>query len=124
MIKKTAKHIKVTYWSMKNAVKGIRTAFKSERNFKTEIVVITLTFVAAYILDFSYIEFSIISISAFCVLGAELFNTAIEESWNKLHPDHHETVGKIKDLASGGVFLVGLGAALSGAFILINHIFV
>ena len=122
MIKKTTNHIRQTYWSMKNAYRGIGFAFKTERNLRTEIAISIVTFGYGYYLGFSYIEFAIIFLAAFTVLGAELLNTAIEESWNRLHPDHHAEVGRIKDIASGGVFLVGVGAGLAGLLIFLAHI--
>jgi diacylglycerol kinase len=42
-----------------------------------------------------------------------MLNTAIEYSWNKLHPEMHEAVGKIKDIAAGAVLLIGLFSYLS-----------
>jgi diacylglycerol kinase (ATP) len=122
MIRKTHKHIKDTMWSMSNAFRGVVFGLNSERNFRTELAIFIVTIIYALYLGFSYLEFSIVLLAGFTVLGAELLNTAIEESWNRLHPDHHEQVGKIKDLASGGVLLVGLGAGLAGLLIFIRHL--
>jgi diacylglycerol kinase len=122
MIKKTHKHIKDTMWSMKNAMHGVSFGLSSERNFRTELAVFIVTILYAFYLGFSYIEFAVVFLAGFTVLGAELLNTAIEESWNKLHPDHHEQVGKIKDLASGGVLMIGLGAAAAGLLIFARHL--
>ena len=123
MIKRTKKLIKDTLWSISNASKGIALGFKFEKNFRIEFLITFFVFLFAFILRFNYIEWSVITLAAFVVLGGELFNTAIEESWDKLHPEHHESVGKIKDLASGAVLLFGLGAAFSGALIFIKHLF-
>ncbi len=122
MIKKAHKHIKDTMWSMRNAWRGITIAFVSERNLRTEIAIFIITLFYALYLGFSYLEFAVVFLAGFVVMGAELLNTAIEESWNRLHPDHHEQVGKIKDLASGGVMLIGIGAGLSGLMIFIFHL--
>jgi diacylglycerol kinase len=122
MIRKTHKHIKDTMWSMRNAFRGVSFGLSSERNFRTELAVFIVTILYAFYLGFSYIEFAVVFLAGFTVLGAELLNTAIEESWNRLHPDHHEQVGKIKDLASGGVLLIGFGAALAGLMIFVKHL--
>ena len=123
MIKKAKKHAKETYWSMQNAMRGIWFGYGSERNFRTEIYIIFGAILLSIYLDLNYLEYSVVFLASSVVLGAELLNTAIEESWNKLHPDQHHSVGRIKDIASGGVFLVGLGAALAGSAIFIHHIF-
>lgn len=122
MIHKTRKHIKDTMWSMKNAFRGVSFGLNSERNFRTEVAIFIVTLVYALYLGFSYLEFAIVFLAGFTVLGAELLNTAIEESWNRLHPDHHAEVGKIKDLASGGVLLVGIGAGLAGLMMFVKHL--
>lgn len=123
MISKTTRHIKDSYKSITHAFRGVRYAYVSERNFRTEIVIILTVYIAAILLDFSYVEFAIITLASFSVLGAELLNTAIEESWNKLHPDHHDHVGKIKDIASAGVLCFGIGAGLSGFFVFVHRLF-
>lgn len=122
MIHRTRKHIKDTMWSIKNALRGVSFGLNSERNFRTEVAIFTVTLVYALYLGFSYLEFAVVFLAGFTVLGAELLNTAIEESWNRLHPDHHEQVGKIKDLASGGVLLIGVGAGLAGFLIFVKHL--
>ncbi len=123
MIQKAKRHIKDTMKSFRHTFSGVRYAFISERNFRNEIAIVLVVYIVAILLDFSYIEFAIISLASFGVLGAELLNTAIEESWNKLHPDHHEHVGKIKDISSAGVLAFGFGAALAGMFVFVHHIF-
>jgi diacylglycerol kinase (ATP) len=123
MIKKTHKYVRDTLWSMKNAKNGLSIGFFRERNFRTELAIFVVTVCAGVLLGFSLFELGIVLFAGFCVLGAELLNTAIEESWDKLHPEHHESVGRIKDLASGGVFLFGLGAALLGLSIFTKYLF-
>jgi diacylglycerol kinase (ATP) len=117
------KYIKDTLNSMRHAFRGVRYGYMSERNFRTEVAIVIAVYIAAVLLEFNYIEFAIITIAAFAVLGAELLNTAIEESWNKLHPDHHDHVGRIKDIASAGVLCFGLGAAFAGALVFVHHLF-
>ena len=108
---------------MQNAVRGVWLGYNSERNFRTELYIAFITLLLCVYFDLDYLEYAVVFLAVSVVLGAELLNTAIEESWNKLHPEHHHSVGKIKDIASGGVFLIGLGAALAGVSIFIHHIF-
>ena len=122
MISKTKKHIRKTVWSMQNAIRGIYFATRSERNLRIELTIFLLTIILGVYVQLSYIEFAVVFLAGCSVLGAELLNTAIEESWNKLHPDMHDSVGRIKDIASGGVFIMGFGAALAGTFIFLHHI--
>ncbi|MEN9852445.1 MAG: hypothetical protein RI996_388 [Candidatus Parcubacteria bacterium] len=123
MISKAKRHIKDSSKSIVHAFRGVRYAYVSERNLRTEIAIILVVYSAAILLDFSYIEYAIVTLASFSVLGAELLNTAIEESWNKLHPDHHDHVGKIKDIASAGVLCFGFGAGIAGLFVFVHHLF-
>jgi undecaprenol kinase len=44
------------------------------------------------------------------VLGAELFNTAIEHLADHLHPDLHPEIRIVKDCAAAAVLCAALGA--------------
>jgi diacylglycerol kinase (ATP) len=39
------------------------------------------------------------------LIAIELLNTAIEKLCDRLHPDHHEDVGYVKDLGSAAVLM-------------------
>lgn len=51
------------------------------------------------------------------VLTLEMVNTAIELSIDLLHPDRHETAGKIKDIAAGAVLVAAIAAVLIAGII-------
>lgn len=53
----------------------------------------------------SFPELSLMALAYTLVLGFELFNTALERMFERLHPEHHELVGISKDLASGAVLM-------------------
>ena len=66
-----------------------------------------LVFVAVgyYYWPLSFLELSLMALAYTLVLGFELFNTALERMFERLHPEHHELVGISKDLASGAVLM-------------------
>ncbi len=45
---------------------------------------------------------------------AEAFNTAIEDICDRICPDFDPAIGRIKDLAAGGVLVASLAAATIG----------
>ncbi len=51
------------------------------------------------------------------VLAVESLNTAIEKIADFIHPDYHEKIGFIKDIAAGAVFFAALTAIAIGLFI-------
>lgn len=53
------------------------------------------------------------------VLSIEGLNTAAEEIANFVHPDYHNKIGYIKDVAAGAVFFAAITAIVVGGFIYI-----
>jgi diacylglycerol kinase (ATP) len=57
------------------------------------------------------------------VLGIEGLNTAVEKIADFVHPDFHERIGFIKDIAAGAVFLAALTAITIGCIIYFPYLF-
>lgn len=53
---------------------------------------------------------ALITLAVVCVLAAELFNTAVEELADHLHPQEHARIKLVKDLAAAAVLIASLGA--------------
>jgi len=53
------------------------------------------------------------------VLSIEGLNTAVEKVADFIHPEFHERIGFIKDIAAGAVFFAALTAIAIGCFIYI-----
>lgn len=51
------------------------------------------------------------------VLGIESLNTAVEKIADFIHPDYHEKIGFIKDIAAGAVFFAAMAAIAVGLLI-------
>ena len=113
---------------MKNLVKsfgyafqGIITAIKKERNMRIHIVCMIYMFFFLFAFDFFEItktQFAILFLACGLVIGAELFNTAIEAVVD-LHGKEHTEFGKIaKDCAAGGVLIFTIFAVLCGIAIM------
>ncbi|NDP28893.1 MAG: diacylglycerol kinase family protein, partial [Flavobacterium sp.] len=51
------------------------------------------------------------------VMSLEGINTAVEKIADFIHPDYHERIGFIKDIAAGAVFFAALTAILIGLII-------
>ena len=57
------------------------------------------------------------------VLGIEGLNTAVEKIADFIHPDYHERIGFIKDIAAGAVFFAALTAITIGCIIYFPYLF-
>lgn len=56
------------------------------------------------------------------VLSIEGLNTAVEKIADFIHPDYHERIGFIKDIAAGAVFFAAMSAIAIGAIIYLPRI--
>jgi diacylglycerol kinase len=104
------------------AIKGIQHVFRNERNFRLHITIAVVVLFFAYYLNFSSIEFAILIIVMSIVFVAEMVNSAIEYTWDKLEPNHHPVVGIIKDTMAGSVLIASLSAVVVGAIIIFRHL--
>ena len=57
------------------------------------------------------------------VLSIEGLNTAVEKVADFIHPEYHEKIGDIKDVAAGAVTFAALIAAIIGLIIYIPKLF-
>ena len=73
---------------------------------------------AAIALDASRLEACLLVLCITVVLGAELFNTAIEQLARAITRDHSEQVRDALDTSSGAVLLTAIGAAVVGLLVL------
>jgi diacylglycerol kinase (ATP) len=51
------------------------------------------------------------------VLGIESLNTAVEKIADFIHPEFHDRIGFIKDIAAGGVMFAAMSAMAIGLLI-------
>lgn len=107
--------------SAANAFRGIRFVWQRERNFRIEAVIGILVIGAAILLRFTYMEVVSVLVSVSVVLGAELFNTVVEEMLDVIEPHYSVHVGRLKDVTAGVVLLLSLFAVVIGVLTVIHH---
>lgn len=105
------------------AFKGACLLIKNEASIKVQAGIAILTTIAGFYFQISSIEWAIQLLTIAAVMGAEGLNTAIEETADFIHPEHHQKIGKIKDLAAGAVFIVAIAAMVIGGIIYFPKIF-
>lgn len=109
---------------MKNAFNGFIITSKEEKNFKIEGVLAIGSILLALYMRFEVLEMCILLLSWGVMLGAEMINTAIEETWDKLSPERDSAVGRIKDISAGAVFLIGFCVSAIVLSLFLSKIFV
>ncbi len=104
------------------AWRGIRFMLKTQHNFWIHLTVTFLVVVAGILLNLSLLEWFFIIFAVGLVLAAEIFNTAIEQLTDLIHPEWGEKAARIKDLSAGAVLICAFTAALTGVIIFVPKI--
>lgn len=104
------------------AFKGIVILIKSENSIKAQIFISALMIICGFLFRISYTEWAIQVICIGLILTAESLNTAIEKIADFIHPDHHEKIGIIKDIAAGAVGFAAIFSIVVGCLIYIPKV--
>ncbi|MGX5377528.1 diacylglycerol kinase family protein [Ligilactobacillus sp. LYQ135] len=109
--------------SLKHACEGIKTVFKEERNFRFELICLSLVVIAGLIFHLKNMEWLWLLVASAIVLVAEAANTSIEnltDLASGLHPN--EYAKKAKDIAAGMVLIASIFAIIVAAIIFIPKV--
>jgi diacylglycerol kinase len=107
--------------SLSHACRGVRQVWKEEPNFRMQTAAAAAIVVFLVAFGFTYSESAIIIFAIMLVLGAEMFNTLVEDLLNVIEPRHHASVGKMKDMMAGIVLVLSVGSGIVGAFVFLHH---
>ena len=116
---KYKKEIKSLGNSFKYAGEGIWTSFKSERNMKIHVFMMFLVILFGFLLHISLKEWIICIILFSLVIGAELFNTAIETTVDMISLEKSPQAKLAKDISAGAVLILAIASAIIGLIIFI-----
>ncbi len=105
------------------ALAGFAAALRSERSLRIQVAALVLVLAVLAVLRLEPLWWALVGLTAFGVLSAELFNTALEHLADHLHPDTHPQVRLVKDIAAAAV-LMAVCAALVVALALAFHVVV
>ena len=118
-MKKTSKKI---IKSFRDAIKGLIYIFRTQRNFRIQVVCFILATAAAFILRLSFAETAVIIFAGGLVLVGEMVNTGLEQLVDLISPEYHPVAGRIKDIAAGVVLISSVLAVIIGLIIFIPAI--
>ncbi|WP_346882518.1 diacylglycerol kinase family protein [uncultured Algibacter sp.] len=105
------------------AFKGAFLLLKTEASIKIQFCIALLVTVAGFYYNISSNEWIVQLLAIGLVMSAEGMNTAIEEIANFIHPERHNKIGLIKDIAAGAVFIASIFASIIGLIIYLPKIF-
>lgn len=108
--------IKKFFKSFRHAVDGVIFLLASEQNARVHAVITILVGTLAYILEVTRLEAAILFMAVILVFAIEIINTAIEKTFDLLHPENHAVIKGVKDAMAGAVLIsaiIAFGVALA-----------
>lgn len=99
------------------ALKGAIKLITTEHSVMVQFSIGILITVAGFYFDITATEWMFQILAIGLVLAVEGLNTAVEKIADFVHPEFHEKIGFIKDIAAGAVFFAAMTAIAVGAII-------
>jgi diacylglycerol kinase len=99
------------------AIKGAYMLIKNEASIQVQFFISIVVTIAGFYFEISNTEWMIQIFAIGLVMTAEGLNTASEEIANFVHPDFHNKIGYIKDVAAGAVFFAAIAAMVIAGII-------
>lgn len=104
------------------AIEGIVYSYKKGTHFKMHIIALIIVIIFGIFFPISLFEWLVIILISSAVIAAETLNTAIEETCDILHPEHHPRAKLAKHCAAGGVLILSIASVIAGSVIFIPKI--
>ncbi|WP_309640770.1 diacylglycerol kinase family protein [Flavobacterium sp.] len=96
--------------SMGFALKGLIKLITTEHSVMVQSSIGVLLIIAGFYFNISMTEWLCQTLVIGLVLSIEGLNTAVEKIADFIHPNYHEKIGFIKDIAAGSVFFAAMTA--------------
>jgi len=107
---------------MSFALKGAIKLITTEHSVMVQSSLAVLMTVAGFYYHITPTEWMFQILVFGLVLSIEGLNTAVEKIADFIHPDYHERIGFIKDIAAGAVFFAAMSAIAIGLIIYLPRI--
>jgi diacylglycerol kinase (ATP) len=108
--------------SMRYAIIGAYKLANTEHSVIAQVSVGILITIAGFYFGITKTEWLFQTLAIGLVLSIEGLNTAVEKIADFIHPEYHERIGFIKDIAAGSVFFAALTAIIIAVIIYIPYL--
>lgn len=105
--------------SMGFAIKGAYKLITTEHSVMVQSSLAVLMIIAGFYFDINRYEWMMQILAFGLVLSIEGLNTAVEKIADFIHPEFHDRIGFIKDIAAGAVMFAAMAAIAIGMLIYI-----
>lgn len=107
-----------------NRLKSVRYAYngalylcKTEASIKIQLFIAVVVTIAGFYFNISKTEWLFQVAMIGLVMSMEGVNTSIEYIADFVHPELHASIGRIKDIAAGAVFIASMAACVTAIII-------
>ena len=107
--------------SMTYAFQGAKKLITTEHSIIVQFSLGILITIAGFYFGISKAEWIFQTFAIGLVLSVEGLNTAVEKIADFIHPDYHEKIGFIKDIAAGAVFFAAMTSIAVGLIIYVPY---
>lgn len=104
---------------LKHAFEGLVLAWRTQRNFRIQIVLAIVAVAVFAALRAPVLAFAILALTIALVLAFEAMNTALEALVDLVSPERHALAKAAKDAAAGAVLIAALGALAVGSLLVL-----
>ena len=114
-------NIKRFFKSLKCAIRGFYSVYKTEQNFRFQLMIALIVIILMFVLNVTRKESVILILMVSFVLAMELINSVFEKFTDMLKPRIHVYAELVKDIMSGAVLLSSVVALIIGLIIFIPY---
>ncbi|ARB93223.1 diacylglycerol kinase [Legionella longbeachae] len=100
---------------------GLKAAFQNEFAFRLELLAATIALPCAFFLGSTAIERALLIGTLFIILIAELLNSAIETTLNRIDLAWNPLTKRAKDMGSAAILIAIINAIIIWTIIIFSH---
>jgi diacylglycerol kinase (ATP) len=104
------------------ASKGAIILLRTEASIQVQAAIAIFMTIAGFYFKITATEWMAQTLCIGLVMGLEGMNTTAEAIADFIHPDFHEKIGHIKDIAAGAVVITAIAATIVGLIIYVPYI--
>ncbi|MGY3793318.1 diacylglycerol kinase [uncultured Aquimarina sp.] len=104
------------------ALKGALILIKTEPSIQVQAVIAIIMTALGFYMNITATEWILQTFAIGLVMSIEGLNTTVEAIADFIHPDFHNKIGFIKDIAAGAVFIAAITAVIIGGVIYIPYL--
>jgi diacylglycerol kinase (ATP) len=105
------------------AFRGAYYLLRTESSIKVQFIIAIVVTAAGFYFEISRTEWLFQIGFIGLVMSIEGLNTAVEYVADFIHPEHHQAIGRIKDIAAGAVFMASIAAVIEAIVIYFPKVF-